>query len=367
MSTEPTTIRDVLESAVPKEEETQSAQPDAIVQQPIGSEPEVEVPVKNEAPEKHRDNQGKFAKSEQGNDQKETPVVAEQAGIKPGPKAEPKPVEKAPVSWRPETREHWAALPTEIKNEVLRREREIQNTLKESTEARKMVEQFNRVIQPYEMLIKAENSNPLQAVDNLMATAARLRTGTSSDVAQMVANIVKQFGVGRFGKAFIEQLDSALVGEIPQEDAQSTQMRNMLQQQLAPVQQFMNQFQQAQYMQQEKLTQEAAGEVQNFLENAEFSEDVRDDMADLMEVAQRRGRELSLQEAYQQACIANPKIRTILQQRGKTADANKLTGAAQKAKAAAVSVSGAPAISAPQRAAVDVRSAIEAAIASHSR
>lgn len=365
MANEPTTIRDVLESAVPQEEEVQTSSNEGVVEQPI-SEPTENV-VNNEQAEKPRDQQNKFAKTDTPDIAKEAQKSVEQASIKPGPKSEPKQIEKAPVSWKPETREHWAALPTEIKNEVLRREREIQNTLKESNEARKMVDQFNRVIQPYEMFIKAENSNPLQAVDNLMATAARLRTGTSGDVAQMVAGIVKQFGVGRFGKAFIEQLDSALVGEIPQEDAQAAQMRNMLQQQLAPVQNFMNQFQQAQYMQQEKLTQEAAGEVQGFLQNAEFAEDVREDMADLMEVAQRRGRELTLQEAYQQACISNPKIRTILQQRGKTADASKLTGAAQKAKSAAVSVSGSPAISAPQRTAVDVRSAIEAAIASHSR
>lgn len=365
MSTEPTTIRDVLESAVPQEEEVQTSSNDAIVQQPIGSSSVSEESASTV--EKQRDDHGKFTKSDAAEITTEAQKSVDPTAIKPGPKSEPKQIEKAPVSWKPETREHWATLPAEIKNEVLRREREIQNTMKESNEARKMVEQFNRVIQPYEMFIKAENSNPLQAVDNLMATAARLRTGTSGDVAQMVAGIVKQFGVGRFGKAFIEQLDSALVGEIPQEDAQAAQMRTMLQQQLAPVQNFMNQFQQAQYMQQEKLTQEAAGEVQGFLQNAEFAEDVREDMADLMEVAQRRGRELTLQEAYQQACIANPKIRAIMQQRGKAADANKLTGAAQKAKSAAVSVSGAPAISAPQRAAVDVRSAIEAAIASHAR
>jgi len=366
MTNESTTIRDALEAAIPQEEEeVQTSSNEAVVEQPV-SEPTEDV-VNNEQTEKLQDEQDKFAKTDNTNIANQAESSVEKTAIKPGPKSEPKQIEKAPVSWKPEVREHWAALPTEIKNEVMRRERDIQNTLKESNEARKMVEQFNRVIQPYEMFIKAENSNPLQAVDNLMATAARLRTGTSGDVAQMVAGIVKQFGVGRFGKAFIEQLDSALVGEIPQEDAQAAQMRNMLQQQLAPVQNFMNQFQQAQHMQQEKLTHEAATEVQGFLQNAEFAEDVREDMADLMEVAQRRGRELTLQEAYQQACIANPKIRSILQQRGKSVDANKLTGAAQKAKSAAVSVSGAPAISAPQRAAVDVRSAIEAAIASHSR
>jgi len=87
-----------------------------------------------------------------------------------------------------------------------------------------------------------------------------------------------------------------------------------------------------------------------------------------MEVAERRGRELSLQDAYRQACLANPKVRSVLQKRQQAKGAQQTTGAAQRAKAAAVSVSGAPALASPNSpGAVDIRSAIEAAIASNSR
>jgi hypothetical protein len=178
---------------------------------------------------------------------------------------------------------------------------------------------------------------------------------------------VKQFGVGRFGQGFIESLDSALAGEVPRVDPVQNQVQQALQQQLAPVQQFMSQFQQAQAVQQQRMQQEAVGEVQTFLERAEFGEDVREEMADILEVAQRRGRDLSLQDAYKQACLVNPRVRSVLEQRAKARGAQQLTGAAQKARSAAVSVSGAPTIAGPKSDPTDVRSAIEAAIAANAR
>lgn len=382
--TEPTTIRDALEAAVPDEEtvesalepSVESAAPEPVAEAaPAADEPQRELNLEADKPA-GRDEKGRFKKGKE----KQAPV-AETAppapalpkdpapAIQPGPKAEPKaaPQDRAPVSWRPDVREHWAQLPESVRAEVARREREVQQTLQETADARRFTEQLQQVIRPYEMFIKAENSNPLQAIDNLMATAARLRTAPAPDLAQMVAGIVKQFGVGRFGQTFIEQLDQALAGEVPRVDPQAAQLQQVVQQQLAPVQQFMSQFQQAQIAQQQRAQEEAVSEVQTFLERAEFGEDVREEMADLLEVAQRRGRELSLQDAYRQACLTNPRVRSVLEARAKAKGAQQLTGAAQKAKAAAVSVSGSPALGAPKADANDVRSAIEAAIAANAR
>lgn len=300
----------------------------------------------------------------------EPQVLAEEPeGIQPGPKAGPKvaPDERAPASWRPNVREHWATLPSEVRAEVARREQEVQRTLQETAEARKYVDAINKVVAPYEMFIRAENSNPLQAIDNMMATAARLRTGTGPETAGLIAQLVNQFGVGRFGNQFIEQLDSALAGQQPRQDSTQVAVQQAVQQQLAPVQQFMSQFQQAQQQQRQRAQQEAAGEVQTFLQQAEFGEDVREEMADIMELAQKRGRQVTLQDAYQQACLVNPDVRAVLQQRSSMRGAQVANGAAQRARAAAVSVTGSPALAAPKVEASDVRSAIEAAIAANSR
>jgi hypothetical protein len=376
--TEPTTIRDALEAAVPADDTVDAPAPEPInepVSEPaMSAEPSVvSEPVKDAPKPDGRDDKGRFKSKE------DKPPVAPEAtaepaaepaqGIQPGPKSEPKaaPQERAPASWRPDVREHWSKLPPEVRAEVARREREMQTTLQETAEARRFTEQLQGVIRPYEMFIKAEGSNPLQAIDNLMATAAKLRTGTAPELAQLVAGMVKQYGVGRFGQNFIESLDAALAGEVPQADPVQSQVQQVLQQQLAPVQQFMSQFQQAQLAQQQRAQQEAASEVQQFLDRAEFGNDVREEMADILEVAERRGRELSLQDAYKQACLVNPRVRAVLEQRAKARGAQQLTGAAQKARAAAVSVSGGPTLSAPKGGAADVRSAIEAAIAANSR
>ncbi len=377
--TEPTTsLRDAIESAIEEPENAAPAQapaaehfdaapavPDAA---PDAGQPEGDAPAaqdlnalaENEqlkaedVQQQPRDEQGKFKPKDEG--------------IQPGPKSGPRPQgERAPASWRPEIREHWGQLPEPVRAEIARREVEVQRTLQESAEARKTVDAVMKTIAPYEAFIKAENSNPLQAIDNLMSTAARLRTGTAPELAQMVAGIVQQFGVGRFGNGFIEALDQALAGQAPQVDPQQAAIEQVLNQRLAPVQQMLTQFQQAQMAQQQQVQERAVSEVADFLSKAEFGEDVREDMADLLETAQRRGQTLSLVEAYKKACLMNDNVRAVIAQRVKAQGAQQQTQAAQKARSAAVQVSGAAPVGAMRQEPTDVRSAIEAAIQMSSR
>jgi len=312
-----------------------------------------EAKVENEdVQQQPRDDQGKFA--------------AKDEGVQPGPKSGPKTGERAPASWKPDVREHWNTLPEGVRSEIYRREAEVQRTLQESAEARKNYDAVMRTIAPYEAFIKAEGSNPIQAIDNLMSTAARLRTGTAPELAQVVAGIVNQFGIGRFGNNFIEMLDSALAGQAPRQTQQS-EIEQVLNQRLAPVQQMLTQFQQAQAQQQQRAQQQVVNEVEQFISQAEFGNDVREDMADILEVAQRRGISMSLQDAYKKAVMMNDNVRSVLSQRAKAQAAQTHTQAAQRARSAAVSVSGAAPVGSMQAPTTDVRSAIEAAIVSTSR
>jgi hypothetical protein len=265
-------------------------------------------------------------------------------------------------------REHWSQLPEDVRNEVLRREHEIQRAMQESSEARKSYESMARVIEPYQAFIKAEGATNEQAVENLMATAARFRTGTSPEVAQMVAGIVKNFGVGRFGPGFIGQLDAVLAGQQVQVDPQQAAFQQALDQRLAPMQQMLNQFQQAQQYAQERTSNQAQSEVMNFLQTAEFGEDVRQEMADLLELANRRGENITLTDAYRRACLSNDRIVEVLKRRQAATQAQASTDAARRARSAAVQVSSSSApMGQPVEGTNDVRSAIEAAIAMTSR
>lgn len=377
MSETTTTMRDAIEAAFDETEGSAAAPPPAPEVAPdLGTQEPAAAPAAPgeptgqqnleqlaETPEsqklrqqRERDEQGRFRQKEG-------------EGVQPGPKSGPRPQqqERAPASWRPDVREHWAQLPEPVRAEIQRREVEVQRTLQESAEARKSFDAVMRVIQPYEAFIKAENSNPLQAIDNLMGTAARLRTGTAPELAQMMAGIVRQFGVGRFGNQFIEALDSALAGAPVQVDPQQAALQQALDQRLAPLQGMFQQFQAAQQQQQQQVVAQAQNEVTQFLERAEFGEDVRDEMADLLEMAQRRGQPMTLADAYKKACMANDRVRQVLHGRAQARGAQTQTQAAQRARQAAVSVTGAAPAGALRQDPTDVRSAIEAAIAMTSR
>lgn len=376
---EPTTMRDAIEAAL----ETSAPEPAPIARPaPAGSDPVQEsggspapqAATNAPAPDLNALAEGKSAESQpvHQRDRDETgkfkPKTEQAEGIQPGPKSGPRQQgERAPQAWRPETREHWGQLPEPVRAEISRREVEVQRTLQESAEARRSFDAVMKTIEPYQAFIRAENSNPLQAIDNLMSTAARLRTGTAPELAQLVAGIVNQFGTGRFGNQFIELLDGALAGQAPRVDPQQAALEQALNQRLAPVQNMLTQFQQAQAAQQQRVAQQAQSQVGQFLQRAEFGEDVREEMADLLETAQRRGQNLSLVDAYKKACMLNDRVRSVLQSRAKSRGAQTKTQAAQRARSAAVSVTGAAPAGALRQDPTDVRSAIEAAIAMSSR
>ena len=369
---EPTTMRDQIEAAF------DSSEPE-VVNEPV-SAPEpapepaaVSEPAAESAPAEPQQDlnalaEGAKEESVRDRDEQGRFKAKEQEGIQPGPKAGPKQnSERAPASWRPDVREHWAQLPEPVRAEVQRLEVERNRVLQESAEARKGYDAVMKTIAPYEGFIRAENSNALQAIDNLMSTAARLRTGTAPELAQLVSGLINQYGVGRFGKGFIEMLDSALVGQVPAMDPQQAALDQVLNQRLAPMQQMFNQFQQAQQAQEQRVAQQAQNEVNTFLERAEFGNDVREEMADIIESASRRGQNISLLDAYKKACMLNDNVRTVISQRAKNQGAQQQTQAAQRARSAAVSVSGGAPVGGLKQDPTNVRAAIEAAIVQTAR
>lgn len=375
MSDTTLSIRDHIEEAVEQTEASAPAEtsvnetsstPEALEPAGTPSEPSNEpaqaesaTPGEENKPpreERVRDTLGKFAKKQE-------------EGIQAGPKSEPKQAkeERAPQSWKPETREHWKSLPAEVRGEIARRESEFARVMQETAESRRFSEAVMKTIAPYEHFIRAENSNPIQAIDNLMATAARLRTGTAPELAGLVSGLIQQFGVGRFGPGFIETLDQALVGQTPKEDPREVAIRRQLEQEIAPVRQFMNELQQQRQMQEMQQQQMAGSEVQGFLANHEFAMDVKDDMADLIELASKRGREMSLEEAYERACRAHPEIGKIFAKRDAASQAAARNQVAQKARSASVSVGGAPTMAPSGDAGKDLRAAIENAVGMNGR
>jgi hypothetical protein len=217
---------------------------------------------------------------------------------------------RAPESWKPAIREHWKKLPKDVKNEITRREKDISGALFKASGHRKLAEEYVSLVRPYEKYIRMANSTPYQAIDNMLRTAAHLSDGTPTQKAQVIRDIIKNYDVD------IEILDSVLAGEELPNTANDAVIQAM-EKRFAPMLEF---FEKAQGNQKQYQTDQAAKvqkEIEDFAGNKanEFYEDVREDMADLIEMAERRGRKMTLKEAYDRACQADPEISKIITQR----------------------------------------------------
>lgn len=218
--------------------------------------------------------------------------------------------DKPPVGWTPENREHWAKLPQGLKAQITKREQEVNKVLQESSNARKFTQEFERTIAPYQSMMAAEGAtNPVQAVNALLQTAATLSMGSKVQKAERIAQLVRHYSID------IEALDSVLAGEQVQQknDPKSIEqeVERLVNQRLAPYQQQQQYAQQQAQQEQRAKAQQAIAEVQQ----REFFNDVRLDMADLLEVASRRGIQMTAADAYDKAVALNPEIQSVLQSR----------------------------------------------------
>ncbi len=288
-----------------------------------------------EAPEKNSDKVEKEAKKlESDNSQKkEEQAARESLSAKPVPVTD-----RAPNSWKPAIREHWTKLPPEVRAEVSRRELEVQQTLSQTAQVRKFAQDFAQTINPYSHLIRAQNSTPLKAVENLMQTAAGLVQGSQQQKAAIVADIINNYGID------IQTLDSVLTQKYNPQSAQQPQVQAPPAW-AKPIFGFMDNVQKMQEQRQLQLQQEADQAI-SILEQKPFFDDVREDMADLMEAAANRGRALSMEQAYEKAIALNPELTKIVNQR-KLAETNRnpvseAAATLARARKASSAVKGAP-------------------------
>lgn len=244
------------------------------------------------------------------------------------------PGHKAPGSWKPAVREKFASLDPEVQEEIIRREADVSRGLGQATSARQFQEEFSKVVAPYEAMIRSEGAEPLAAVQNLFQTAAAFRVGSAHQKAQLTANLIKQFGVD------IAMLDSMLAGQPvnPEEDKVS----RLLDQRLAPINKFFSEISSVREQQIQETKKNTSAELESFAEGAEFFEDVRLDMADILELAARRDRKMTLKEAYDEACALHPDVSKIVKSR---AIVNSNAATTTERANAASSVSGAPTVS----------------------
>lgn len=321
-------------------EQEAAAKPDA------DTAPEVGDPGEESSDGRVRGPDGKFQKKLAKHVGQE-PVLQKPA-VEQSKPADPKPQETGiapPISWKGPAKAEWAKIPKAAQEEIARRETETSKVLSQTANARKHFDEFNTTIAPFMPLIRAQNSNPMAAVKNLMTTAAGLTIGSPQQKAQIIAEMIGNFGID------IETLDKLLQGQpIGRPQAQGTsQLEVAIQRQLQPVHDFMNKMQQTQAQREAQMRADADRVVEQFAAKNEFFEELREDIADLMEVAANRGREMSLEQAYKIAVSTHPEYSAAVQQRAAAAKAQQNSSNIQKARNAASSVRGNPALGSPDK------------------
>jgi hypothetical protein len=220
---------------------------------------------------------------------------------------------KAPIDWGAKEREDWSKIPRHLQEKVMSREKEISTMLQSTAEARKTHEQFTQLADRYgAVLAGVAGNSPMETANNLFSTVANLRVGSPIQKAQIIANMIKQFDVD------VNTLDSTLVGAAPpQEIQQASHIERILAERLAPFEALMGQQRALENQQKQQRAEAAQDEVINFSQQAEFLNDVRLDMADLLDMAAARGVNMTMQEAYDKCCALNPQISTVLAERKK--------------------------------------------------
>jgi hypothetical protein len=293
------TMREDLMAAMEDEPENDTPEAEAEVVDTPSAEaaPEVDDAPKDEIPE---------GEAEPIEEPKPDTEVVE--GAKPAEAAAQESV-KAPVDWSPSQRESWSKVPRDIQDKIIAREKDMADAIAGTGEARRTHDHFAKLASSFAPVLAAEGmSNPLQAVEGLFNTVSELRMGSPQQKAVKMASLISHYGVD------IQALDSVLAGQAP-EQGSNAQFEDMIDQRMQPVNQLMDQLTQMQQTQNQSTMDTATASVNDFAKNAEFMNDVRHDMADLVDMAAKRGQTVTLQQAYDKACTLNPEICTILDKR----------------------------------------------------
>jgi len=277
------------------------------------------------APERARDDSGKFVKADPAKalsrgaqaDAKPdkvdpAPPVDAKVGATPeGASAPERDVNRPPSTWKPAARAEWEKLPPAIRTEIHRREQDFLEGHKQIRPDADFGKSVREVVAPYRMLIEAEGGTPERAIADLMRTAALFRVGTPQQKLQTIAGIARQFNID------LAPLLQPQVGADGKPVAAPTQPQVLQDPRVDQLLTMMNQREQA----------SLEGTVTNWMNEADaqgnpvrpYLGDVMGQMGALVPQIRQANPSLAheqvLQQAYEQAIWGNPEIRPLLMNR----------------------------------------------------
>ena len=199
------------------------------------------------------------------------------------------PQEDAPPPRWKGIKEKWATIDPGVRGEIQQREREVEVLLQRSAETRKFGESIQREVAPYMEMLQAEGASAADAVRVLLETAHILRSGSPEHKKALMLSMIQQYGVD-----FSQGVDHDRANLERQLDLRNNEDRRIAAEQQSQVQ------------------QQALSEVSQFASQPghEHMETLKPYMIALL----REGEAKTLQEAYETAAWAHPRVRPFMQQ-----------------------------------------------------
>lgn len=248
-------------------------------------------------------------------------------------------LDKAPLGWGVQRDTLWAKTPPDVRAAIDKREREIQHGMSQAGTVRKIAEEYHQVIMPFENIIKHMNTTPREAITNVMQTATALIVGTQEQKCAVLTEMIQRYGVDvvAFDKVLTAALQKgdgklAYIGGNPAPNTQPLDPR------LKPLFAMEERLRNSEIQRQEGLKREAA-EIVTKLQDKPYFDDVRDDMADIMEISAKRGYVMTVEEAYTKATQLHPEVSKLIV---KTPTQRTPSDALARARKASSTVRGAP-------------------------
>ena len=227
-------------------------------------------------------------------------------------------------SWKADAAKVMEKLPEEAQKYIIERQDQFHKGIEQYKEAANYAKTIDRAISPYKDYMSNLGVTPDVAFTNLLKTEHTLRMGSYQEKAEMLQKLAHDY-----------QIDMNSLAGVPYDP----NMHN-LKSQLEYTQ---SQLQASQNFRQSQEDVQIQSTIDEFAQSHEHFTDVQATMADLLE----RGFANDLNDAYAKAVRLDDNLfnKTVAQQQGGANRQNLVQAnqAAQAAKAAAVSVKGAPA------------------------
>ena len=232
------------------------------------------------------------------------------------------PAKKAPSSWKPDAQQAFNELPSNVQEEVLRRESDYHKGIENYKTHAHAAQAYEKAVQPYMATIQQLGVDAPTAVAKLLQADHTLRYSDAQTKTQYFTNLAREYGI-----------DLAQVANPQPVDPQYATLQQQLAQQQWELQNWKLQ-------QTQREQNQALSEIDQFAANPSNNhfDAVRDDMAMLL----KNGIANSLKEAYEKAIWQRGDIRQSLIEQQRSEAQRKATEQAhhQRAKAASVSVKG---------------------------